>query len=94
MLFKRRTADRCDAVRRVRFAVDERLLALDERFFFQGFQMRGEVAVGHIQEVLQRAEIQVVVHHERRHDSQSDPALERLVQLVEIDTHRSTFTWT
>ena len=94
MLLERRSAGGGGLVGRIRVTSDERLPVFDVGLFFQSLQMGREIAVGHIQKFLQRAEIQLIVHHERGHDSQSDPALERLVQRVEVDAHGSTFALT
>lgn len=37
---------------------------------FQSFQVAGQVSVGQFEQLLQGIEIQRVVHHQRRHDSE------------------------
>ena len=57
------------------------LLEFDVFDFFQGFQMRGEVTVGELQQFFQFVKTQGIVDHEHGHKPKPDLAFKYLVKL-------------
>ena len=55
---------------------DKPLGYADDLLLFKRFQMAGEVSVGQVEQLLQCIKIKRVVHHECRHDSKPDAAIE------------------
>ncbi len=49
--------------------------------------MRGKVAVGYAEEFLKRVKVGTFIDHEYRHDSQSDPMVKRLVDILDDVFH-------
>ena len=71
---------KCGAIGGVRLAADETLLAGDITQLLEGTRMRGEITVGELEPLLEGGEVDGIVDHQHRHDSQSGAALESLVQ--------------
>jgi len=53
--------------------------------FLQSADMAGQVAVGNIQQMLERIEINVFIHAQHGHNTQPYPAFEGLIQVVYVE---------
>lgn len=72
----------CGEVGGVGLAPHKLLLYLDIFGLFQGLEVAGKVAIGHLQDVLEVIEVHAVLYHEGRHDPQAHLALKGLVKLM------------
>ena len=61
----------------------------DVGFFFKAFEMRSQVAVGDLQQVLERIEIVAAVCREYTHDLEPDPVLKCFIEIVQRIGHLS-----
>lgn len=68
-----------DAVGGIGFAADEALSHFDEFFFFQGLDMTGQAAIGHLKGFLESVEIDPVIYQQDRHDAQPDTVVEGFI---------------
>ena len=69
-----------------------KFFAYDNVFaFLQSADMAGQIAVGNVQQMFERIEINVFIHAQHGHNTQPYPAFEGLIQVVyvEIFTHLS-----
>lgn len=62
-------------------------MALNVAKLLQTFGMAGEIAVGQFQQRLQAHEIQFLVHHQRRHNTQTHLAFKSLVYILQLIPH-------
>ena len=85
---------RCrDAKTRVGLSPDERLPRLDELFLLKSLEVAREIAVGDIEESLQRIEIHCLIDGQYGHDSKPHAALKRFLQSLDYLFHFSYLTW-
>lgn len=82
-------AGRGNGVSGIGFATDEGFFYADIGLFFESFEVAGEVAVGYLQIILEGYEIHGLMHYEDGHDTESDTVFKGLVQVIDIDVHRS-----
>ena len=71
----------CTIVPGMRLSVQKLLSEGDIVFSFQKFQMACQVPVSYIQQVFKGIEINILIDDQSRHDAETCPVLERLIQI-------------
>ena len=83
------SACKCDGVTGIGLAAHKRFFYLHKAFFFEAFEVTGEVAVGDIEQLLQAVEVELRIGRQGRHQPQTNAAVESFVQLGEGLLHFS-----
>lgn len=83
MLAERLLSGLCRNVTRVGFLADELLLDRDVILRLERLGVARQVAVGHAEQFLERIEIGRIVHHQHAHDTEPDPVVESLVDILD-----------
>ena len=86
---KRSPSQISDGITRIGFAPYEALFAADVAQLLKAAGVAGQVAVGEFEQRLHRSEIDRLVGHQHRHDTEPYLALKGLVQTVQIGNHGS-----
>ena len=71
----------------VGFAADETFLALYVAHLFERAGVAGQIAVGKVEQGLERGEVDRLVDHQHRHDAKASLAFEGFVEVVDRDVH-------
>ena len=61
-------------------AANKLLLNHNVLLLFEGAQVRGEVAVGELEQIFERVKTQKLVHHQHRHNAQPRLTLKSLIK--------------
>ncbi len=78
-----------DGIAGIGFTTDEGFLHTDVVFFFEGFEVAGQVAVGQLQGIFECDEVDSLIDGQHGHDAQADAVFKSLIELIDIYVHRS-----
>ena len=78
-----------DSILRIWFFSDKRFGYTDVFFFLEGLDVRGEVAIRYLQEILEGIKIITDIRSQHAHDLEPDPVLKCFIEIFQGIFHRS-----